>query len=82
MKISPKNSHSICLKNRILARMGGVEANNRGKEVRLALKSSIGELLANIPFDYDNEEYLLTKAAKIIRRDVTITYKHSMGGFN
>ena len=61
--------HSTRLKNRILSQFEDFEAYTDGREVLLASKCDIGEVLTSASrVNYDHEGFVLAKAAQIIRR--------------
>ena len=64
-------THSTRLKNRILAHIPDLSAHKEGRDVLLAFKEDIGPALHKVCEDnYDDEAICLSKAAKIVRRDM------------
>ena len=62
-------THSTRFKNRLLSRLDDLSAHNDGREVVLIVKSSIGEVAAAAAnINYDDDGYILSKAASILRR--------------
>ena len=63
--------HSTRLKHRILSQFEDLKSYNEGREVYLAFDTDIGAALRTATnFDYDDEAFILSKAANIIRRDI------------
>ena len=63
--------HTIRFKERILAAVPDLQAQNKGKEVLLAFMKDIGPALKHaFNADYDTEGMLLAKAANNIHRDI------------
>ena len=63
--------HSTRFKDRILYQVEGLTAHNDGNEVLLVCNRDIGEALESAAcINYDDEGYILSRAAKIIRRDI------------
>ena len=76
--------HSTRLKNRILSQFDDLTAYNEGREVLLVFNSDVGEALTSAAsINYNDEGFILAKAATIIRRDI-LGSKHSEfeGGFS
>ena len=66
-----KRIHSTRLKNRILAQFDDISSHNEGKEVLLVFQRDIGAAVASAAsIDYDDEGFILAKAAQILRRDI------------
>ena len=63
--------HSTRLKSRILAHFEDLKEFKESRKVFLAFEGDIDETLSTAcSTDYDDEEYILAEAAKIIRRDI------------
>ena len=63
--------HSTELKNRILANLSDVQAQKPSRDVLLAFKADVSIALQQVCMpDYDDEAMILSRAAKIIRRDI------------
>ena len=63
--------HSTDLKNRILANLPELQAYKQGRDVLLAFNEDIGNALKIVSErDCDDEAVILSKAAKIVRRDM------------
>ena len=67
--------HSTRFKKRLLAQFEDLTAYNDKKEVILVFKKDVGEAIAVASENnYDDDGYILAKAANIIRRLVRISY--------
>ena len=63
--------HSTHLKNRLLVNIPTLQAHKQGRDVLLAFEDDIGSALKNMQHkDCDEEAITLSKAAKIVRRDM------------
>ena len=61
--------HSTRFKQRLLAQFEDTAAYNEGREVMLAFNCDIGEVISTeTSTNYDNNGYILAKAASILRR--------------
>ena len=61
--------HSTRFKQRLLAQFEDIAAYNEGREVMLAFNCDIGEVISTeASTNYDNDGYILAKAASILRR--------------
>ena len=61
--------HSSRLKNRILLQIPSLEAYNDGREVLLAFKEDVGDVLHKADLN-DDDAFHLMKAANILRKDM------------
>ena len=62
--------HSTRLKERLLAQLQDMSAYKRGRDVYLAYNHVVGEALSDVCCNYDDDAFILSQAAKIIRRDI------------
>ena len=59
------------LKNRILSQFDDLTAHDEGREVLIAINYDVGEALTSAAsINYDDEGFILAKAAIQIRRDI------------
>ena len=64
-----QRTHSTRFKERILAQIEDLVAYNEGKEIILAFNYDIGEAIStSVEKNYDDDGYVLSKAASILRR--------------
>ena len=62
--------HTADLKNRILSNFPDMQAHKQGRDILLAFDEDIGSALQRVSeSDFDEEAIILSKAAKIVRRD-------------
>ena len=76
--IEPGKINATRLKDRVLAAFPDLTAHTQGREVLLALKHEIGDVLKEAK-DKDSEAQHLAKAANIVRRDI-LQIKNSFNG--
>ena len=75
--------HSTELKNRILAQNPNLKTNKEGRDVLLAFNNDLGPALHKAcDDDCDSEAVCLTRAAKIVRRDMFEMQAHFTGSFD
>ena len=73
--------HSTCLKERILSQFEDMRAYKIGREVYLAYDTAVAEALKNASnVSYDDEAYILAKAARIVRRSMKKNVHEKFGG--
>ena len=75
--------HSTDLKERILAKVPGLQAHKKGRDIVMAFSEDVGKALELTRFrDFDDEAIILLKASKIIRRDIIATKTQFSGTFD
>ena len=71
MRHPPERIHTTRLKTRLLAHIEGLMEFKEGKESYLAFDEDLGGVLKEIyEKNYDDDAFVLSKAAEILRRDV------------
>ncbi|CAG2219667.1 PARP6_8 [Mytilus edulis] len=77
-----KRLNSTHLKDRILAAIPDLEAHKQGRDVLLIFNEDIGKAIKQaLASNYDDEAIILSKAVKIVRKDMMET-KSSFKGFS
>ena len=72
--------HTTDLKNQILSNIPDMQAHRQGRDILLAFNKDIGLALKRVyESDFDEEAIILSKAAKIVRRDILNT-KYTFDG--
>ena len=72
--------HTTDLKNRILSNFPDMQAHRQGRDILLAFNEDIGLALQRVSeSDFDEEAIILSKAAKIVKRDILNT-KYTFDG--
>ena len=79
-----KRIHTTCLKERILAQCPGLQEHRDGRDgrdVMLIFNEDVGPVLKKaINTNYDNDAMIISKASKIIRRDLLSMENSVFGG--
>ena len=71
LDVEKRQIHSTRFKNRILSQFDDISAYNQGKEVVLMCQRDIGvAVISAAAVNYDDEGFILAKAAQILRRDI------------
>ncbi|VDI11877.1 Hypothetical predicted protein, partial [Mytilus galloprovincialis] len=77
-----KRLNSTHLKDRILAAIPDLEAHKQGRDVLLIFNEDIGKAIKQaLASNYDDEAIILSKAAKIVRKDMMETNTSFKGFF-